>query len=108
MNDRCLLWGGAAAAVLAAAVVSASPALAQSTNNKAAGAAGGKASYQTPRTPWGHADLQGVWNFSTPTPLERPAALADVEFLTKEQVEAAAITAASRDRRPSDKVADVR
>jgi hypothetical protein len=100
-----LLWGGAAAAVLAAAVVSASPASAQSTNSKAAGA---KGSYQTPRTPWGHADLQSVWNFSTPTPLERPAGLADVEFLTKEQIEAAAITAASRDRRPSNRVADVR
>ena len=24
-----------------------------------------------PRTPWGHPDLQGIWNNSTTTPLER-------------------------------------
>src|SRR2546423_963739 len=25
-----------------------------------------------PRTPWGHPDLQGVWDYRTITPLERP------------------------------------
>jgi hypothetical protein len=33
-----------------------------------------------PRTPDGHPDLQGVWDNSTLTPLERPADLADQEF----------------------------
>ncbi len=33
-----------------------------------------------PRTPGGHPDLQGVWDNSTLTPLERPADLADKEF----------------------------
>jgi hypothetical protein len=33
-----------------------------------------------PRTPDGHADLQGVWDNSTLTPLERTADLADQEF----------------------------
>jgi len=80
------------------------PAAAQGTNGRPAAAKG----YKAPRTAWGHPDLQSVWNFSTPTPLERPKALADVEFLTKEQVEAAAVAAASRDRRSADKVADVR
>ena len=37
------------------------------------------------RTPWGHPDLQGVWDFRTITPLERPAELADQEFLTEEE-----------------------
>ncbi len=36
-------------------------------------------------TSWGHADLQGVWDFRTITPLERPEALADREFLTEEE-----------------------
>ena len=27
-----------------------------------------------PRTPWGHPDLQGLWNNSTTTPLERMTA----------------------------------
>ena len=39
-----------------------------------------------PRTPWGQPDLQGIWDFRTITPLERPEALADQEFLTTEEV----------------------
>ena len=38
-----------------------------------------------PRTPWGHPELQGVWDFRTITPLERPVELADREFLTAEE-----------------------
>ena len=41
------------------------------------------------RTPWGDPDLQGTWDFTTITPLERPAALAGKEFLT--DAEAAAL-----------------
>ena len=29
------------------------------------------------RTPWGHPDLGGVWDFSTNTPMERPPELKD-------------------------------
>ena len=29
--------------------------------------------YQTPRTEWGQPDLQGVWNFSSDTPMAIPA-----------------------------------
>jgi hypothetical protein len=36
----------------------------------------------TPRTPDGKPDLQGIWNFSTATPVERPPELAGKEFLT--------------------------
>ena len=39
-----------------------------------------------PRTPWGHPDLQGIWNNATTTPLERPSDLAGKEFLTAEEV----------------------
>ena len=38
-----------------------------------------------PRTPWGAPDLQGVWDFRTITPLQRPEELADQEFLTAEE-----------------------
>jgi len=37
------------------------------------------------RTPWGHPDLQGVWDFRTITPLERPAELAGKAVLTEEE-----------------------
>src|SRR5438132_9903004 len=39
----------------------------------------------TPRTPWGHPDLQGVWNYWTFTPLERPNEFANRSELTDEE-----------------------
>ena len=38
-----------------------------------------------PRTPSGQPDLQGVWDFRTITPMERPEALSDKPFLTAEE-----------------------
>ena len=35
--------------------------------------------------PWGHPDLQGMWDHRTITPLERPEELGDREFLTEEE-----------------------
>jgi hypothetical protein len=40
-----------------------------------------------PRTPDGRPDLQGVWNFATLTPLERPDDLAGKPFLTDADIE---------------------
>ena len=37
------------------------------------------------RTSWGDPDIQGVWDFRTLTPLERPDALAGKEFLSPEE-----------------------
>ncbi len=53
-------------------------------------------SAEAPRTPWGAPDLQGVWDFRSLTPLERPAELADQAFLTEE--EAASLEQAAIDR----------
>src|SRR3954453_20007800 len=51
------------------------------------------------RTPWGDPDLQGVWDFRTTTPLERPAELAGKETLTEaEAAEYAAKTVKARNR----------
>jgi hypothetical protein len=38
-----------------------------------------------PRTAWGKPDLEGIWDFRTITPLERPDNLAGKEFLTEEE-----------------------
>ena len=38
-----------------------------------------------PQTVWGAPDLQGVWDFRTITPLERPENLGDKAFLTQEE-----------------------
>ena len=43
------------------------------------------AAQESPRTGWGDPDLQGVWDFRTLTPLERPEDLGDKAFLTAEE-----------------------
>src|SRR5712691_423675 len=35
-----------------------------------------------PKTPWGDPDLQGVWNDSTSTPLQRPGAIGSKDVLS--------------------------
>ena len=40
---------------------------------------------EVPRTSWGDPDLQGVWDFRTITPMQRPESQADREFLTDEE-----------------------
>ncbi len=65
---------------------------------------------QTARTPSGHPDLQGTWNFSTITPLERPAEFAGKEFLTDAEAaayEARTVQRNNRDTRESSADADV-
>src|SRR6478609_8905050 len=39
-----------------------------------------------PRTPDGHVDLQGIWDFRSATALERPARFAGREFMTADEV----------------------
>ena len=44
-------------------------------------------SYVIPRTEWGQPDLQGVWNFNSSTPMQRPQRFGTQEFLTPAEVE---------------------
>ena len=59
------------------------PALAQATSRPVASPR--EASPSLARTPWGDPDLQGTWDFTTITPLQRPANLAGKEFLTESE-----------------------
>ena len=52
-----------------------------------------------PQTPWGAPDLQGVWDFRTITPLQRPEDLGDKEFLTDEEAANLEQEAVERDNR---------
>ena len=47
--------------------------------------------YAVPKTEWGQPDLQGVWNFNSETPLQRPEEFGDREFLTAEEIQQARI-----------------
>ncbi len=81
MSCRMFSFVGAAAALLTVAAFDPVPAFAQG---------------DVPRTPWGHPDLQGIWDHRTITPLERPEELGDRVFLTEE--EAAGLEQAAVDR----------
>ena len=70
MSYRCLV---AVCTLIAVVMLLAAPAAAQTM----------------PRTPWGTPDLQGIWDFRTITPLERPEELGDKAFLTAEEAAAA-------------------
>lgn len=74
------------APVVAAAWLVAGDGLAQS--------GGGEPS--SPLTPWGDPDLQGVWDFGTMTPLQRPEDQADKAFLTEEEAAAAEAAVSAR------------
>ncbi len=61
----------------------------------------GRRAWTAPKTAWGEPDLQGTWTNETITPFERPAAMANKPFLTKD--EAAALEArAARQREDAD------
>lgn len=41
--------------------------------------------WDPPRTAYGQPDLQGIWNYSTLTPIERPRELAGKEFFSEKE-----------------------
>ena len=82
MSHRCLAVVLIVIGVVALAPVSAA---AQSANTTA-----------SPRTAWGDPALQGIWDFRSITPLQRPEEFSDREFLTAE--EAANLEQATADR----------
>ncbi len=55
-----------------------------------------------PRTPWGDPDLQGVWDYKTITPLERPQNMAGRATLTDEEVNTLEARAGRRLDEPPD------
>ena len=63
---------------------------------------GSGASSAIPRTPWGDPDLQGVWDYRTITPMQRPAELGDREYYTDEEVAALEARAEGRLDAPPD------
>ena len=82
MTHRRLTSTGALAAVIAVVWLVPSPAAGQA----AATPAPTGSTYTAPQTPWGHPDLQGVWNNAVSTPLERPRALGDKTTWTDQEL----------------------
>ena len=42
--------------------------------------------FEAPRTEWDQADLQGVWNFASNVPMQRPSRFGERQFLTEEEI----------------------
>ena len=65
----------------------------------------GAETWTLPRTPWGDPDLQGIWDFRTMTPLERPEELAGKQVLSDDEAaeyEAERLASLDKDLRTED------
>ena len=82
MNHRILTSMGGLISALALLAPLPVAAQAPATTNVAAAASA------LPRLPDGKPDLQGVWDFKTITPMERPGELGTKEFFTAEETAA--------------------
>jgi len=89
MNRRYFAVGYALAGALAAGL-----AIAQTPDRES--------TFSPTKTPWGHPDLQGVWDYRTITPMQRAEQFGDREFYTDEEIAALEDRANSRMDTPPD------
>jgi len=95
--------------VLAAVSLAPAPVAGQTPAAKSKKTAAAK-TWTPPRTPWGQPDLQGIWDFATITPMERPKELEGKDVLTAEEAsefEQRTLVQRNPDRRDGGSQADV-
>jgi hypothetical protein len=108
MSRRILMSLGGLAVATALAALASAPLAAQGSGKSSPPQAGKSAASSTtarftpPKTPWGDPDLQGVWDYKTITPLERPQNLAGRQFLTEDEATQLESRAAKRLDSPPD------
>ena len=82
MSPRFLFTAGAVAIVLVSVSPAFVPVAGQAQTPGAAKWTPPKSTYNPPRTPWGDPDLQGVWDYQSRLPMQRPAQLKGKATLT--------------------------
>jgi hypothetical protein len=82
MSPRFLVTAGALAIVIVSVSPAFVPVAGQAQTSSAATWTPPKATYSPPRTPWGDPDLQGVWDYQSRIPMQRPAQLKGKATLT--------------------------
>ena len=86
ISHRCLVSVGALAIVLASVSPALGPVAGQAQTAGAATWTPPKATYSPARTPWGDPDLQGVWDYQSRIPMQRPAQLKGKATLTEAEL----------------------
>jgi hypothetical protein len=91
-------------AVALAATIGLTVATAQTQAPGAAPASAATTAKPVAKTPWGHPDLQGTWDYRTITPLERSRDLGTREFYTEEEKKTLEARAGRRMDGPPEKI----
>jgi hypothetical protein len=92
------------AAMTLAATLGLTVGTAQAQTPAAAPTAAASTAKPAPRTPWGHPDLQGTWDYRTITPLERSREFGTREFYTEEEKKALESRAGRRMDGPPEEI----
>src|SRR5262245_54747110 len=97
MSHRFFLSAGTLAILIASLSAAFVPVTGQAQTSGAATWTPPKATYSPPRTPWGDPDLQGVWDYQSRIPMQRPAQFKDKPTLTGAELAQLAKTPPNQD-----------
>src|SRR2546429_9547756 len=97
MSHGFFISAGTLAILIASLSAAFVPVASQAQTSGAATGPPPRATYSPPRTPWGDPDLQGVWDYQSRIPMQRPAQFKDKPTLTEAELAQLAKTPPNQD-----------